>query len=630
MPITRPREVTERKDFRKGWMPSKGYRSSENCVVDMTNCWFEPGKAEKAGLLDSNFAEDGAITELPNLSVVGTSTREAVFLYRSEDESGNVLRLVYHDNGVGAQLATLNADGSFNTNIKSGLTSGTTPGMCTVTDPDGIVYVFVCNGLDTPFKVRVSNAAVSDIGLTGRPAVGQLSIARSGSGNVTGIVWYHIAEVSSGVEGTLSAGAKYNSGPAPDEVTITFDHADLYNKEFRVYRTYADGADPFYVGSVEVGATSTDFVDNTHDDDLGNPPFTHGDSPPSEIKDWVSYYDRVYGITNGELYWSDLGQPESWYTASDGNFLRFGFGDGDVGTAITRFGDSLLLWSEDHLYQVFGRIPSEFTLKEVIPSDGPTKSIGCADRRAITYAPDGQYFYWQKRIYKITASSVVPVSTPIDRLLPPDTAQYEFGKAALIYSPIFGRVFCSVASVNSSDAEFGKTFFWDVEEKKWVGEQSVGYRTYMNDTDSSGEEVLRGAGEWTVDPADADRHDIVEYSNWTWAGASSTVKTSGFGAQTPALKRYLYFDVVMANYNTNDFDSITVTVTVDENQIVSETINKESISTYGRTYRIAAPAIGNHANVSVTMTATGETASPAKLYEVSATYQILGNQYRVT
>lgn len=492
-----PRDKFEGKTFTERWLPNRQASDNRDAYSGIDGMWFDyrgaPGSKPQE-----------LVTMPPLVETENDAGGKVRYMYRSQDEDGNILRIAFINTGSQVDVHKMGGGGGiFVTALKTGLDASALPHCTTATDPDGNVFIFCCNGVDTPFKINVTTEAVSDIGLTSdRPDITQVTIARTAAGNIRGIVKYFISEVVSGVEGPLSEGAEFDTGEEADTIQLTFDHADLYNNDYRIYRTFADGVDPFLVDTVEVGATATTFNDSTHDDDLGGPPFIHGDPPPTGIVAMVSYFDRVYGITADKLYWSDLGQPESWYTAADGNFLRFGFGDGDSGKAISRAGDSLLLWSSNHLYQVFGRIPSEFTLREVLPSDGSSDSIGVLNHRAITHAPDGIYFFWNNRVYRLRGSNIAPISTPIDAIFANGTIASI--KAALEFSAFYDRVF---VTLTDGTGNLG-LYVWDIPTQSWVGRNTnISYACTLSDTDGNGDHVLRFAG-YDIDTASAD-HTIV-------------------------------------------------------------------------------------------------------------------------
>lgn len=323
-------------------------------------------------------------------------------------------------------------------------------------------------------------------------------------GNVKGVVRYFISEMTDTAESALSDKIPQNDTPGTQEidcgegaaVKISIDvdsgngeYANYQSKKFKVYRTFANGYQPFDTGlRIETDAVAEGLVvDEVPDAELGDLPYLHGDKPLPGFISAVSHYGRVWAITKeGDLYWSDLANVESWWTSQDsagrpeGNAISVFRDDNDEATCLARDRDGLVVFKQSHMYRVLGRVPDQLNLYEVTPSDGSTISLGTPSIASVCTTPAGLCFYWNKAVYIYTGGyNAVRISDPISSILDGISMVNEYWGIALGYDAGKDHLYVSVNIGTDQTATLPTdTFIFDFRSKKWISRLNVGYANY--------------------------------------------------------------------------------------------------------------------------------------------------------
>lgn len=247
------------------------------------------------------------------------------------------------------------------------------------------------------------------------------------------------------------------------ESGLSVDYVEIDNKDFtddlvvlsnipsasttlskiNIYRSFTKDASPYFLTSGAKGASTWSYRDHIPDDELGDPPWTHGDLPPYDAFCPVVYYDRLWclgtrpGVATAvrtTLFWSDINEPESFWW--DGNWANVYGDDGDEVTALVRDRTGLLIFKNNHLYLMSGRTPDEISFNEITVEDSDT-GVGCPHINAVVATDFGVFFYWNRGIYRYLQGQVVKVSGPISPIL--EGRQDAFTVATDSVWPYYGR-----------------------------------------------------------------------------------------------------------------------------------------------------------------------------------------------
>jgi len=336
--------------------------------------------------------------------------------------------------------------------IQSGLTSGLKIYSVTYAD---LVHFY--NGTDTPFKYDFTT--VTNIGLTQPSTSGFTTAATTATTNVVATVKYWHCIVTGTSKGPLSPSFGEIDAENGSEVTITFTSGSKH----RFYRTTRDGNTPFFIGA----ATSTDttFVDNNHDDDLGGLAPQIGEPPSSSWNFPLVHFNRIWLASASRLFWSDLGEPESFYSV---NFLNIQQNDGDQITGLARDREGMFIFKNHHIYKAVGRDPDAeiFQIVELTPSSQNSRQIGCPTQGSIVSTPQGVFFFYQNGFYNINGESQLEyLSEDIEDFLRdnvnPDAQEF----VVCAYDPKYRMVLASTPTASSDSPQ--QTFCYLIDSKAW-------------------------------------------------------------------------------------------------------------------------------------------------------------------
>jgi hypothetical protein len=251
-----------------------------------------------------------------------------------------------------------------------------------------------------------SDASTGTIGLD-RPNIitgddtGAAATSATGAGGgtaVKGVVKYFVsyAGQDGNEEGALSLEfGEFDAGDGDD--VLLSNLPTLSTNKRRLYRTFKDGDQPFYLATLN--SSDTSYTDNIADADLGDLPLKMGDPPDNGFKYSAAtwHYGRGYilGTNNytGEqrIFFSDPTEPESFYTSEFGNW--FNVYDGSPGKVLARIPAGLVLLKARAAYLLAGRTPADLTLQELAPQANGIWSIGCGAPGSARETPKGLFFY---------------------------------------------------------------------------------------------------------------------------------------------------------------------------------------------------------------------------------------------
>jgi hypothetical protein len=349
------------------------------------------------------------------------------------------------------------------TEVKTGLTADTKHTVVSFGDK---VLFFPYDGT-TPYKhdfTSVTASSFSDIGLTQPDVTSSLSVT-NGDGGVKGVVKYFCAFMS----GTtmLALSEAFGEIDAGDGSTIDLSSIPTDSNQNRwIFRTRENGEQPYFVGSIDDGTTTT-FSDEKADFDLGFPPPVHGQPPPDGTKYAVVYNNRVYaaGSNEKDLIYSDINKPESFNLFS---VYQVGGKDGDQISGLAKIRGAVLVFKKNHLYKVAGQDPEvDMIGVDSVRSDDPeSRAIGCPDQKALCGTPDGIFFYYNRNFYMLSNQcTVTPLSQHFEDELRDDINQSKEENIVCEYDPNRKIVYASVPISSSTYPK--RTYLYFVELGAW-------------------------------------------------------------------------------------------------------------------------------------------------------------------
>ena len=441
-----------------------------------------------------------------------------------------------------------------------------------------------------PQKSIVGTTVISDIGLD-VPDVSDptdIYVAKSTvsgeENNVRGVVAYFLAEIKGDQEGpysdkliTSATGEKYADCGSGAQVTITASGwTEVANKNFKVYRTLANGTLPFEVGRLEIdGSGNGTFssivdpsitVDNAKDTEVGDLPYLHGDVVPNSSRPCVTFVNRIFVADGNRLYWSDIANPQSfWIDSVQGNWIDVSTEDGDYITALAADRDGILIFKSNHLYKLYGRDPDEFNLRPISPTSNIPVSVGAPNMNAVCEFPGGLAFYWNQKVYVYSSETGIkkisgPIESPAELGGISDALQ-EWRNASIGYNAKHNQIWFSCSENAAQPTE---SWIYDLDTARWVGKRNRGYRAAQSIRASFEwvgqweDEIFVGAGGDSASQNDIVQ--IVDESAVTFVGSASYDSyfrvTPFYGSSVDTLKTFLYVDVVYEPQTAGQFDVI--------------------------------------------------------------------------
>ena len=378
-------------------------------------------------------------------------------------------------------------------------------------------------------------------------------------GEVKGAVKYYISEVTGTnpiQESALSVSfAPIDCGDGNRPV-LTFNDtvgSEFYGNTYKIYRTTKDGAHPFFVAQIDVAsaAPGTKFTDAVPDHELGDLPFLHGDVPPTEATAAISYLNRLFLLAGSRLYWSDISidgaHPESFWTAENGNWIEVYGDDGDVGVALARVPDGLLIFKKNHAYKLIGKTPSEFVLSEITFGDSGGRVLGTPSTTSLVAIPGGVAFYYAGAVYIYSGGGIRKISQDVEDHLRPVGDTLFATKVYLGYHADRGQLWLSLDYPVSPAVG---TLIYSLDMGMWVGGDLKSYKGMVSGV---GYKATGAALDGGVYANDADQNGVFYLLDLTPTLGSVggnviptaralTATTAAFGGGS-SLKRFLYADV---------------------------------------------------------------------------------------
>jgi hypothetical protein len=357
------------------------------------------------------------------------------------------------------------------TEVKTGLA---TDSYHTVVSFGDVMCFFPYDTATAPYKYDFSSdtaSAITDIGLT-QPTLGGATSVTNGEGNVKGIVKYFVAYVSG--TSVLALSAAFGEVNAGDGSTIDLSSIPTSSTHFRyIYRTRANGEQPYFVGSID-DSTTTTFSDNALDRELSEVPPQHGQPPPAATKYAVVYNNRLYiaGATQNLVDFSDINNPDSFNTFS---FYSIGGKDGDEITGLAKIRGALIIFKRNHMYKITGRDPEiDMIGVDSVRSDDPnSRAVGCPDQGALCGTPEGIFFYFNRNFYMLSNQCTIQnLTQQIENELQDDINQAEEENIRCFYDPNRRIVYASVPTGSSTYPD--RTYLYFLDLQAWY-KMTVGF-----------------------------------------------------------------------------------------------------------------------------------------------------------
>lgn len=401
----------------------------------------------------------GSLEVVPGFAALGTSeVTSRLYMIAEGEKSSTQERRYFVSYDTSTYIMTT---AGTQTEVYTGLTTDT---YQTVVSFNDLVLFFPYGG-NTPYKYDFTSdtsSAFSTIGLS-QPSVGSSAAATSGSGSVVGIVKYFVCFVSGTEALALSEAFGEIDAGQGSEIVLTSLPTDS-GKNRWIFRTRANGEQPYFVGSIDDDTTTT-FTDDVADSELGFLPPQHGQPPPDGSKYAVNYNNRVYiaGATPNEVPYSDINKPESYNVFS---FFNVGHKDGDEISGLAKIRGSLIVFKRNHLYKIQGRDPQVDMIapEEIRSGDPKSRSIGCPDQGALCNTPEGIFFYYNRNFYLMgNQCTIRPISYHFEDELRDDIKQASEENVRCWYDPNRRVVYASVPTGSSDYPNRTYLYFLDLD-----------------------------------------------------------------------------------------------------------------------------------------------------------------------
>ncbi len=580
--MPKPQEFTL--TFEKGLntvrSPLRAFRRS---VIALDNVWLSPD-------------DHGAVEAMPGYTRVNPAAISPSTFYAAAtalETTGTRMNLIGYENGSQKRIIHLNPSGT-----TVGVFSEATSPAITKGDFQAAVLndkVFIVNGADAPVMITNIDTASPTIAKMGvaRPSVTNASVALNAGGNnsVKGVVSYYLAQMSATTEGALSVAVGPISCADGNRVDVDLSHADFSGKTYRVYRTLADGVQPFLLATVAGGAVYTDDVP---DRDLTNLPFLHGDPPLAAYKSIVAYNDRLWALDEGGmLYWSDLDNPESWWNAANGNQFPVNEDDGDVGVTLLRDLTGLIVLKKHHAYRLVGTVPTNLRPSEITIAAQGERTFGTPTPHSVVSIPGGAAVYWNRGVYILSGSSAAYISAPIEDDLAGIRNQDEAG-VFLGYFPQRRHLYVSVPLADGTTPDY--TYIYDFNRQDWIGRRTVGFRGFLVTEDANGNEkfwaLSAGTGGFVF--------EMESGVNADGAIIATKLKLPPFyGGNPAATKRFLYVDVHFKPDNSSGTFDMTLELDGKSADVDTYNVSQVRTSTDRERARVNYGLLGREVDVEV-------------------------------
>ena len=170
------------------------------------------------------------------------------------------------------------------------------------------------------------------------------------------------------------------------------------NGQLILFRTMGIGGQYYEVFRWDEASVVVEYIDTTHDADLGLPPENVGGEPPVEgINYLTEHRGRLYGAENNRLYFSEYGDVHNWPPI---NYLVMP----QLITGIASIANGLLVFSDTTITILLGSDIQDFQVRPV------DKLVGCLDYRTMQPVKGGVFFMSYDGIYFCDGSNTKNIS----------------------------------------------------------------------------------------------------------------------------------------------------------------------------------------------------------------------------
>ena len=365
----------------------------------------------------------------------------------------------------------------------------------------------------------------------------------------------------------------------------------------RLYRTYANGTNPYYVTSLSgtIGGT-TSYTDDLPDIHLGDPPYNHGDPPLATYKGCISYANRMWWFRKDTSYvdYSDLTEPESYWniTNEGGNWIEVFGNDGDVITALAAATDGIIVFKRNHVYKIRGTSPEDFFAQQLTLSDAEVRSVGTPHTQSMVSAPSGLYFYWNKDFWEFDGSTIRRISKGVHNDLDAITEANE----SYVRVGYWHAERMALFSVPLGGAENDYTYMYDITNRRIVGRIAEGFNGFSTIEDTSGNTEF-----WALA---TDTGSIYKFDDGTTFDISNIATTvtlpSFYGHDITQQKRFLYVDLYFEP-TTSSGENVDVVAEIDgiSGSTISVSLDTEDADNDRNKRRINLGYIGRELRITV-------------------------------
>lgn len=190
-----------------------------------------------------------------------------------------------------------------------------------------------------------------------------------------------------------------------------FKFFDSKAKRIRIYRQ-SPGSEAFLLVA-DIPASESEYIDELSDDQLGEACDSWDNYPPPIGGSYItSLHDKLFLAYKNRVYFSRTGIPEAW---PKDFFFKF---DSDV-TGFATVNETLLIFTENRIYALYGHDETDFVLKVSNSIVGAIhNSVQDIGSRALFVAKDG--------IYLTNGVDAVKVSEKIEPLFPINPTKSSF------------------------------------------------------------------------------------------------------------------------------------------------------------------------------------------------------------
>lgn len=454
--------------------------------------------------------------------------------------------------------------------IKGSLTARLKTSIVTYGD-----LVLFFNGADTPWKYDFSS--VSDIGLT-QPDVSSsaaaLDTSTADDNNVKGVVEFWVTFVRTDSDSVVTEGPLSDSfgqvdagtGAAIDLTGIPTDPSPPAggSSTRRIYRSLEDDDDPFLAGTIDDN-TGTTITLTDPDTELGGPPNSVGDPPPSKLHYAIVYMNRVWASGDSDnpntVYYSELQEPEGW----DDERFKFDvmLNDGDTITAIARHPQGVLVFKNHHIYLIRTKDPQAQLpqLDELTPADQNARTIGTPSHWGVVAVPEGVVFYYHGAFWMIDNNlQIQNISSPaLDDELPLDIDDDQIGRIQGVYWPRRDQVWISMPTGSSNWPD--RTYIWHRRAGGAWTKMDTGFAA-LAVVENSSDGTMRLWGAKGKNPTDTKVYRLDHPTATTFAGetVSADLEIEAMFMGDPGkLTRWMWLEQVFEQSSA----SVGITVTLD-------------------------------------------------------------------